>query len=236
MGMEDNPEVKASKAMLEMDGKPVTTGEKMLTQQVTNENRSHKTGRLFPTANKPDFKKHSELAFLFTKLTAEQCQYMWNFLTMLFVMELVMILALCGILSALGGPDALSWNAYLGIVIPWGVVTAYICVQHIYVDHDVMHGATYPPCDWQKYITHPLSDFFSLPWDEFILEHNRHHASTVDLLLQGEFGWDPELFQYKFAKFGYNEETRNQLVDVVARVSFLSPGPLHWLERHRLHF
>ena len=35
-------------------------------------------------------------------------------------------------------------------------------------------------------------DFFSLPWEEFVLEHNRHHASTVDLLIQGEFGWDPE--------------------------------------------
>ena len=29
-------------------------------------------------------------------------------------------------------------------------------------------------------------DFFSLPWEEFVLEHNRHHASTVDLLIQGE--------------------------------------------------
>ena len=28
--------------------------------------------------------------------------------------------------------------------------------------------------------------------EEFVLEHNRHHASTVDLLIQGEFGWDPE--------------------------------------------
>ena len=26
--------------------------------------------------------------------------------------------------------------------------------------------------------------------------HNRHHASTVDLLIQGEFGWDPEEFRY----------------------------------------
>ena len=39
-------------------------------------------------------------------------------------------------------------------------------------------------------------DFFSLPWEEFVLEHNRHHASTVDLLIQGEFGWDPEEFHY----------------------------------------
>lgn len=29
-----------------------------------------------------------------------------------------------------------------------------------------------------------------------MLEHARHHASTVDLLIQGEFGWDPEEFHY----------------------------------------
>ena len=29
-------------------------------------------------------------------------------------------------------------------------------------------------------------------FQEFVLEHARHHASTVDLLMQGEFGWDPE--------------------------------------------
>ena len=40
----------------------------------------------------------------------------------------------------------------------------------------------------------PLCGFLSLPWEEFVLEHNRH-ASTVDLLIQGEFGWDEE-FHY----------------------------------------
>jgi len=59
-----------------------------------------------------------------------------------------------------------------------------------------MHGATFPPYEWQKFFTHPFSDFISLPWEEFVLEHQRHHASTVDLLEQGEFGWDPEEFQY----------------------------------------
>ena len=131
----------------------------------------------------------------------------------------------------------------------------------IYIDHDVMHGATFPVYDFQKFLTHPFAelccviviefmlnpsengtylmhaiwrlsnlqnvlqlerplfslkpvgtrisqcdrptwlgqlseDFFSLPWEEFVLEHNRHHASTVDLLIQGEFGWDPEEFHY----------------------------------------
>merc|ERR1719269_343839 len=43
-----------------------------------------------------------------------------------------------------------------------------------------------------KYLTHPFSDFISIPWEDFILEHMKHHSSTVDLLQQGEFGWDPE--------------------------------------------
>merc|ERR1712232_359201 len=78
----------------------------------------------------------------------------------------------------------------------FGTLFAYVAIQSIYIDHDVMHGATFPPYWWQKYITHPFADFFSLPWEEFVLEHNRHHASTVDLLIQGEFGWDPEEFHY----------------------------------------
>merc|ERR1719428_2695998 len=89
----------------------------------------------------------------------------------------------------------------------WGVPFAWLCIQHIYVCHDVMHGATFPPYWWMKFITHPLSDFFSLPWEEFILEHNRHHASTVDLLTQGEFGWDPEMPLYWFGKPGKNHKT-----------------------------
>jgi len=63
------------------------------------------------------------------------------------------------------------------------------------------HGATFPPYDWQKYLTHVWADQFSLPWEEFILEHNRHHASTYDLLEQGEFGWDPEEFQYSLLEW-----------------------------------
>merc|ERR1711939_6709 len=73
-------------------------------------------------------------------------------------------------------------------------------IQHAYICHDVMHGATFPPHDWQKLIAHPFADFFSLCWEDFVLEHNRHHASTVDLLCQGEFGWDPEEFHYGLLK------------------------------------
>jgi hypothetical protein len=57
-----------------------------------------------------------------------------------------------------------------------------------------------------KFITHPLSDFINLPWEEFVLEHNRHHASTVDLLTQGEFGWDPEMPLYWLGKPGKNRK------------------------------
>jgi len=78
----------------------------------------------------------------------------------------------------------------------FGLPFAYVNIQNIYCDHDVMHGATFPPYWWQKYITHCFSDFVSLPWEDFVLEHNRHHASTYDLLQQGEFGWDPEEIHY----------------------------------------
>eukprot|EP00972_Heterocapsa_arctica_P058663 8649587-Heterocapsa_arctica.AAC.1 len=45
--------------------------DKMMTLQKNDANRSHKTGRLFPTPNKPD-PMPAELAFLFTKITPEQ--------------------------------------------------------------------------------------------------------------------------------------------------------------------
>merc|ERR1719197_1123661 len=114
---------------------------------------------------------------------------MWNILTLIFVTQCLMVVAYAGALAVF--PDH-WWTC----TIAFGVPFAYVAIQNIYIDHDVMHGATFPPYDWQEYITHPFSDFFSLPWKEFILEHNRHHASTVDLLIQGEFGWDPEEYHY----------------------------------------
>merc|ERR1711937_765236 len=101
------------------------------------------------------------------------------------------------------------WKFLTGIFfVQIAMVTAYaLAIQHIYVDHDVMHGATFPPFWWMKFLTHPLSDFINLPWEEFVLEHNRHHASTVDLLTQGEFGWDPEMPLYWLGKPGKNRRT-----------------------------
>merc|ERR1719293_610161 len=125
---------------------------------------------------------------------------MWFFLTGVFITQILMIIFL-GVLFNLRDAYGLS---NLQTVVPWCVVFAYICVQHIYVCHDVMHGATFPPYWWMKFLTHPLSDFINLPWEEFVLEHNRHHASTVDLLTQGEFGWDPEMPLYWLGKPGKN--------------------------------
>ncbi|CAE7592774.1 unnamed protein product, partial [Symbiodinium pilosum] len=120
-----------------------------------------------------------------------------------------MVIAYCGALASF--PDY-WWTCTLCFGLPF----SYIAIQKklrcimmclfvaylrrrsvsIYIDHDVMHGATFPVYEWQRFLTHPFADFFSLPWEEFVLEHNRHHASTVDLLIQGEFGWDPEEFHY----------------------------------------
>eukprot|EP00928_Gymnodinium_smaydae_P076389 TRINITY_DN5940_c0_g2_i9.p1 TRINITY_DN5940_c0_g2~~TRINITY_DN5940_c0_g2_i9.p1 ORF type:complete len:143 (-),score=27.01 TRINITY_DN5940_c0_g2_i9:77-457(-) len=54
---------------------------KMITIQKDDQNRSKKTGRLFPTANKPE-PMPPELAFLFTWITSEQMIYIWNVLTL----------------------------------------------------------------------------------------------------------------------------------------------------------
>ncbi|CAE7237041.1 unnamed protein product [Symbiodinium microadriaticum] len=100
-----------------------------------------------------------------------------------------MVIGYCAALATF--PDY-WWTCTLCFGLPF----SYIAIQNIYIDHDVMHGATFPVYEWQRFLTHPFADFVSLPWEEFVLEHNRHHASTVDLLIQGEFGWDPEEFHY----------------------------------------
>ncbi|CAE7576445.1 unnamed protein product, partial [Symbiodinium microadriaticum] len=119
----------------------------------------------------------------------EQMIYMWNVLTAIFCTQVLMVIGYCAALATF--PDY-WWTCTLCFGIPF----SYIAIQNIYIDHDVMHGATFPVYEWQRFLTHPFADFFSLPWEEFVLEHNRHHASTVDLLIQGEFGWDPEEFHY----------------------------------------
>jgi len=184
----------ASLAAIAVDGQQAgkqhtkANTDKMLTVQTNAENRSLKTGRLFPTPNLPN-PMPEDLAFLFTKMTADEMWYMWSVLTLIFIGQCFLVSAFAAALYFL--PD---WSRVVTAI--FSVSFVYLSIQHIYVDHDVMHGATFPPFKWQQYLTHPFADFISLPWEEFILEHNRHHASTVDLLIQGEFGWDPEEFQY----------------------------------------
>mmetsp|Transcript_59862 Transcript_59862/g.96920 ORF Transcript_59862/g.96920 Transcript_59862/m.96920 type:complete len:457 (+) Transcript_59862:162-1532(+) len=190
---EHDHEIAAMKGILPDEGDPNAahvpkSTDKMMQVAKNTENRSHLTNRLFPTPNKPD-PMPADLAFLFTKITPEQMIYMWNVLTLIFVTQCLMVIGYAAALRFF--PDH-WWTCTLTFGIPF----SYIAIQNIYIDHDVMHGATFPRFEWQKYITHCFSDFFSLPWEEFVLEHNRHHASTVDLLVQGEFGWDPEEFQY----------------------------------------
>ncbi|CAE6970996.1 gcvP [Symbiodinium sp. CCMP2456] len=195
---EHDHEIAALKNALPGEGDPNAAGvaqssDKMLSVQKNNENRSLKTNRLFPTPNKPD-PMPQNLAFLFTKITPdwdikEQMIYMWNVLTAIFFTQVLMVIGYCAALACF--PD-FWWTCTLCFGIPF----SYIAIQNIYIDHDVMHGATFPVYEWQRFLTHPFADFFSLPWEEFVLEHNRHHASTVDLLIQGEFGWDPEEFHY----------------------------------------
>jgi len=212
---EENPEIAMMKNLGPDGGDPhaANTGEgekgSVLSIKANDDNRSHMTGRLRPVSNKPD-PMPPELAFLFAKITGEQMMYMWNVLTLIFFTECFMILMYAFALSFVGnffygGVSEMDNGVYWLITLTYAIPFAYVGVQHIYIDHDVMHGATWPPADWQKYITHPFSDFFSLPWEEFVLEHNRHHGSTFDLLIQGEFGWDPEMLQYKFANWTDNQ-------------------------------
>jgi hypothetical protein len=190
---ERDQEIATMKQILPDEGDPnagqqAESKDKMLRVEKNSENRSHVTGRLFPTPNKPD-PMPSHLAFLFTKISPEQMMYMWRILTLIFVGQCSMVVAYCAALAVF---PHYWWTCTLCFGIPF----SYLAIQNIYIDHDVMHGATFPPYEWQNYITHPFADFISLPWQEFVLEHNRHHASTVDLLVQGEFGWDPEEFHY----------------------------------------
>jgi len=157
--------------------------------------RSKKTGRKLPVSNRPD-PMPADLEFLFTKITPEQSMYMWRFLSCVFLFQCILVFVYAGLLH-LGN--------FWAVTIPWGIVVWYTAIQHIYVDHDVMHGATFPPYWWQKFLTHPFSEpLLSLPWEEFIFEHMKHHTSTIDLLTQGEFGWDPETPLYWLMENKFN--------------------------------
>jgi hypothetical protein len=196
-------ELASMNALLPDGGDPNAKGAaknegKIMQIEKNDANRSKKTGRLVPVPKKPD-PMPPELAFLFTKITPEQMMYMWNIVVLIFVVQCLMTVAYCASLAFF--PEY-WWTCTLTFGLPF----TYIAIQDIYIDHDVMHGATFPPYEWMEYITHAFSDFFSLPWKEYVLEHNRHHASTYDLLQQGEFGWDPEEFQYAMLEWTWRHK------------------------------
>jgi len=167
---------------------PLQEGAKtMLAVHTETDGKSKKGKRAFPTPNKPD-PMPEELAFLFTRISPEQMMYMWRIYTLIFTAQCSCVVAYCAMLAS-----GLDW--YMATAL-FSVPMAMLMIQNVYILHDVIHGATFPPYEWQNYITHPFADLVSLPWSEIILEHNRHHASTVDLLIHGEFGWDPATWLY----------------------------------------
>ena len=188
--MTENSEIAQLKAMSpDQEGPKASAGEagSVLKSGTEANGKSKKGKREFPTPNKPD-PMPRELEFLFTRISPEQMLYMWNVYTALFCAQCACVLAYCFMLS-----QDVNW--YLATA-AFGVPMAALMIQNVYILHDVLHGATFPPYDWQKYITHCWADQFSLPWEELVLEHQRHHASTVDLLVHGEFGWDPATWLY----------------------------------------
>ena len=61
-----------------------------------------------------------------------------------------------------------------------------------------------------------------------MLEHNRHHASTVDLLIQGEFGWDPEEFHYALQQWAGPFSTNWSIS--IANVTLLTCSLPTWID------
>eukprot|EP00438_Fugacium_kawagutii_P008652 Skav201129 [mRNA] locus=scaffold4373:183098:184705:+ [translate_table: standard] len=79
------------------------------------------------------------------------CKTWWNVLTAIFVTQVLMVIGYC---AALATFPEYWWTCTL----LFGVPFSYIAIQQIYIDHDVMHGATFPVYDFQKFLTHPFAD------------------------------------------------------------------------------
>jgi len=170
----------------------------MLALDVDDDKRSKKTKRAIPTPNIPE-PMPSNLAFMFTKISPEQKMYMWNVYTLIFLAECLNVVLYWAMLKY--GPSmGLEFGPATAI---FGIVMASLCIQNVYILHDVIHGATFPPYDWQSFITHPFADFISIPWMDLIMEHNRHHNSTFDLLNHNEFGWDPANWLYTLQEWTF---------------------------------
>jgi len=151
--------------------------------------RSEKTGRMYPTPNKDEMLKHESIKFLFTKMTNDNMLYLWEVYTCLFLAQCTWVILYPLVF--------LRFLPYWPATFLFGVPFALLCIQNVYCLHDVIHGASFPPHEWQAHITHCWADLFSISWEDVVMEHMKHHSSTPDLLEHGEFGWDPANWLYE---------------------------------------
>merc|ERR1712137_939168 len=107
---------------------------------VDAEKRSKTTKRAIPTPNIPD-PMPKELAFMFTKISPEQKMYMWNIYTLIFVMQCFGVVAYWAAWQY-GPAFGISWGMATAV---YGVYMITLAIQNVYILHDVIHGATFPP-------------------------------------------------------------------------------------------
>jgi hypothetical protein len=137
----------------------------------------------------------NDLKFMFRKYSNDEVAFVWRCYLVSFIFQV----AWCWLYAfALSHPEYISFKAASWI---YGVAQAYMCIQNIYLLHDVLHVAPFPPQPWMEYITHPFADLLNCGWQDIMLEHKRHHVATADVLHHGEFGWDPSEVQYFFQEY-----------------------------------
>merc|ERR1719446_1061570 len=122
--------------------------------------------------------------------------HLWDIFTKLFIAQ-------CSWVACYAVALRLLPDFFWPVTIIFGIFMAEFSIQNVYCLHDVAHGATFPPHEWQKFITHCWADMISISWEDLILQHNRHHAATPDLLIHGEFGWDPEEWLYVLQDYSW---------------------------------
>jgi hypothetical protein len=136
-----------------------------------------------------------DLKFMFARLSPEQVDKLWNMFSAFYVFQAFWV-AMFPIVFYRVFP----WKYAVGI---WGATWVYLMIQNLYFLHDCVHISPFPPKPWQKFITHTWADFTNVCWEDLVLEHSRHHAGTPDLLVHGEFGWDPAETLYKMQDYSW---------------------------------
>merc|ERR1719281_1071540 len=147
-----------------------------------------------PKPNKPE-PCPEDLKFMFERLTPEQVDKLWNMFSAFFAIECLWVAAFPLVFYRF-----LPWKMAVGV---WGACWVYMMIQNLYFLHDCIHISPFPPKAWQKFITHTWADFTGVCWEDLVLEHSRHHAGTPDLLVHGEFGWDPAETLYKLQDYSW---------------------------------